>query len=77
MLFWIMFFCIFFFVVPVEDPTLREMAEYMDANRYTQKWRTVFVAPDYMSQNWNKLDSLLHPLEFEQSLEKLFKYDVI
>lgn len=52
------------------------MAEYMDANRYAQKWRTVFVAPNFMLQNWNKLDSLLKPLEFEQSLEKLFKYYV-
>jgi len=43
-----MLLCNFFLVVPVEDPTLREMAEYMEVNRYAQKWRTFFVAPDYM-----------------------------
>lgn len=43
----VVFFENVFHVVPVEDPTLREMAEYMEVNRYAQKWRTFFVAQDY------------------------------
>ena len=46
-LFWILLLWNVFHVVPVEDPTLREMAEYMEVNRYAQNWITFFVAPDY------------------------------
>ena len=35
-LFWILLLWNVFHVVPVEDPTLREMAEYMEVNRYAQ-----------------------------------------
>lgn len=48
----VVFFENVFHVVPVEDPTLREMAEYMEVNRYAQKWRTFFVAQDY---SWSSI----------------------
>lgn len=59
----VVFFENVFHVVPVEDPTLREMAEYMEVNRYAQKWRTFFVAQDYSRSSIIQTFSLVPVLQ--------------
>lgn len=59
----VVFFENVFHVVPVEDPTLREMAEYMEVNRYAQKWRNFFVAQDYSRSSIIQTFSLVPVLQ--------------
>lgn len=63
----VVFFENVFHVVPVEDPTLREMAEYMEVNRYAQKWRTFFVAQDYSRSSIIQTFSLVLVLQLNVS----------